>query len=156
MAYADPANFDVNILLARAQVEKCAILKEAGDPSYKVLIHQPYNTAQRLHRVKAHQELYYIVAKSLLINNRTARAVKTVKKALRLSPGNADYLLVLGDAYSQQAIFARKNNEDLYNSKRLFASAKGVYEEIISLGSAAKELKTRVLEKLKKLLEEMQ
>jgi len=140
-AYADPSRYDVNLLLARAQVEKCAELKRKGDPSYKTLVYRPYETAQRLHKVRTHQELYYITAKSLLINNRPARAVKTIKKALRLLPDTPHYLLVLGDAYYEQAVFAKKVDRDAYIIKRLFAKARAAYEEIMSLEHADAETK---------------
>ena len=81
--YAGSTNFKLNLLLAKAQVEKCAILKAKGDISYKTLIHQPYEMGKRLHQINnIHPEPYYIVAKSLLINDRSTRARKTIRKAL--------------------------------------------------------------------------
>ena len=74
-ASAEPGNFKLNILLAKAQIEKCAILKAKGDKSYKTLIHQPYQKGRMLHKIdQTRPEPYYIVARSLLINNRPYKA----------------------------------------------------------------------------------
>ena len=149
-AYADPANFELNILLAKAQVEKCAIMKEKGNVAYKTLIYQPYDTAQRFHKIRAHPDLYYIAAKSLLINNRPYRAIKTIKKALRFAPDNTDYLLVLADAYCAQARALKKNEEDSYYSKQLFSKANDIYKKVIETKKDNEEFKTKIEEKMKR------
>ena len=152
-AYAEPFNFKLNFLLAKAQVEKCAILKAQGDKSYKTLIHEPYRTGRRFHKVdKTLPEPYYIVAKSLLINNRLSRAGRTIKKALYFSPNNADYLVVLGDVCHAQAEYT----DDSYQANRLFSEAKGAYEKAIkNIGENAKEFRTEVEAKLQKISEKM-
>jgi hypothetical protein len=50
-AHTEPLNLKLNFLLAKAQMEKCAILKSKGDMSYKILIHEPYRTGRRLHKI---------------------------------------------------------------------------------------------------------
>jgi len=150
-AYAEPTNLKINILLAKAQVEKCATLKAKGDDSYKILIRQPYETGQRLHKLQAHPEIYYIVAKSLLINNRIMRAKRTIKKALRLSPNNADCLIVLGDANNILA----EDEKDSYEASRLFSEAKGVYEKAIEIRKGDEEFKTNVEKKIKNIEEKI-
>ena len=149
-AYADPNNFELNMLLAKAQVEKCAILKEKGDVAYKTLINQPYDTAQRLDKIRAHQELYYIAAKSLLISDRPLRAINTIEKALRFAPDNTDYMLVLADAYCARADFFEKGEKDSSYAKQLRSKAKDIYEKIIEI-SKDDELKIKVKEKMNKL-----
>jgi len=144
-AYAEPTNLKINILLAKAQVEKCATLKAKGDDSYKILIRQPYETGQRLHKLQAHPEIYYIVAKSLLINNRIIRAIKNIKKALRLSPNNADYLIVLGDANYIQAEY----EEDSYQASWLFSEAKDIYEKALKIKKGDEGSTTDVEKKIK-------
>ena len=80
-ASAEPGNFKLNILLAKAQIEKCARLKSKGDKSYKTLIYQPYQKGRMLHKIdKTRPEPYYIVARSLLINNRPYKAERAIKK----------------------------------------------------------------------------
>ena len=149
-ASAEPTNLKLNVLLAKAQVEKCAILKETGNMSYKVLIHQPYETAGRLHKLQPHPELYYIVAKSLLINNRYSRAKRTINKALYYSPNNPDYLLVLGDVYLGLSKFRK---DDPYYEKRLLTKAKAAYERAVEIKNEVKgyvDLKIQqISEKLK-------
>jgi len=144
-AYVEPTNFKINILLAKAQVEKCAILKAKGDESYKILIRQPYEIGQRLHKLQVCPEIYYIVAKSLLINNRIIRAIKNIKKALRLSPNNADYLIVLGDANYIQAEY----EEDSYQASWLFSEAKDIYEKALKIKKGDEGSTTDVEKKIK-------
>ncbi len=151
-AYAEPTNFKINILLAKAQVEKCAILKAKGDESYKILIRQPYEIGQRLHKLQVCPEIYYIVAKSLLINNRIYRARRPIKKALRLSPNNADYLIVLGDA---NYILA-EHEEDSYEASLLFSEAKDVYEKAIEIKKGDEEFRTNVEKKIKNIEEKIE
>ena len=150
-AYAEHTNLKTNILLAKAQVEKCAILKAKGDDSYKILISQPYETGQRLHKLQAHPEIYYIVAKSLLINHRIMRARRNIKKALRLSPNNADYLIVLGDA---NYILA-EHEEDSSKAIRLFSIAKDIYQKAIEIKKDAEEFRTNIEEKIKNIEEKI-
>ncbi|MBW2568329.1 MAG: hypothetical protein JRD93_01820 [Deltaproteobacteria bacterium] len=151
--YNNPTNVELNTLLAKAQVEKCAILKEKGDKSYKAIIKQPYITGVRLHKtIGPRPEFYYIVAKSLLINGRSSRAKKTIKKALYYEPNNADYLIVLGDAYCVQAEL-RKNDEDRYYANQLFSKAKDAYNNALKTRMDDKEFRTIVENKIEQLSE---
>lgn len=149
LAYANPTNFKLNVLLAKAQLEKCAILKENGDPSYKVSVHQPYETGVRLHNLQVHPELYYITAKSLLINNRPARAKKNIQKALYYSPNNPDYLIVLGDACFELSKFRK---DDPHYEKQLLAKAKSAYEKAVEI---EKEVESYVDIKLEQISEKL-
>ena len=151
-AYAEPTNFKINILLAKAQVEKCATLKAKGDKSYKILIQQPYETGRRLHKIdKTNPELYYIVAKSLFINNKIRRAIRTIKKALYYSPGNADYLLVMGHGCCVLA----DHEEDSSQAIRLFSIAKDVYQKAIEIKKGDEEFRTNIEEKIKNIEEKI-
>jgi hypothetical protein len=125
--YTDSDNFDLNILLVRAQVEKCVQLKDQGDMAYKTLSQQTYDTAQMLHQKRAHHELYYVTAKCLLISDRPFRAAKTIKKALRFAPDEIDYLLVLADAYMARAASLRKSDKDSYFAQSLVTDADALY-----------------------------
>ncbi len=153
--YNNPTNVELNVLLAKAQVEKCAILKEKGDSSYKTLIKQPYITGKRLHKMFGPKpELYYIVAKSLLINNRINRARKTIKKALYYAPNNADYLIVLGDTYCATAEKDKRGGEDSDCYNESYSKAKDAYEKAITIKNDD-EFKTKVEKKIKKISEKM-
>ena len=153
--YNNPTNVELNVLLAKAQVEKCAILKEKGDSSYKTLIKQPYITGKRLHKMFGPKpELYYIVAKSLLINNRINRARKTIKKALYYAPNNADYLIVLGDTYCATAEKDKRGGEDPDCYNESYSKAKDAYEKAITIKNDD-EFKTKVEKKIKKISEKM-
>jgi hypothetical protein len=123
-AELEPNNFKLNILLAKAQVERCALLKAKGDKSYKELIMKPYETSQRLHKMyEKEAEPYYIAAKCLLINDRPSRAGRTIKKAIFYSTQiNADYFVVLGDAWSC-----------LPRYKITYDSAKAAYEKALAI-----------------------
>ncbi len=149
-ASLEPGNFKLNILLAKAQIEKCAILKAKGDKSYKTLIHQPYQKGRMLHKIdKTRPEPYYLVARSLLINNRPYKAERAIKKALYFSPANAEYFAVLGDAYKAQAEMSR-------DSDGLLSKAKDTYEKAIkATGEKAEEFKSIVEGKVKEVSEKL-
>ena len=150
LAYAEPNNTKANILLAKAQVEKCAILKAKGDKSYRTLIYQPYKTARRLHKLdKTNPELYYIVAKSLLINHRSQKSVRTTKKALYFAPDNPDYLVLLGDGCVALAE-GQQNSQQINN---LLSLAQDAYEKAIVFRKDDEEFKTNVEKKIKELSE---
>ena len=149
-ASAEPGNFKLNVLLAKAQIEKCAILKAKGDKSYKTLIHQPYQKGQVLHKMdETRPEPYYIVARSLLINNRPYKAERAIKKALYFSPANAEYFVVLGDAYKAQA-------ETTRDPDGLLSKAKDTYEKAIkATGEKAEEFRSIVEGKVKEVSEKL-
>jgi hypothetical protein len=148
LAYAEPNNPKPNILLAKAQVEKCAILKAKGDQSYKTLIYQPYKTARRLHKLdKTNPELYYIVAKSLLINQRVYKSVKTAKKALYFAPNNPDYLVLLADGYVALA----ESEQSPQRANDLLSLAKDAYEKAVVFRKDDEGFKTDIEKKIKEL-----
>ena len=149
-ANAEPGNFKLNILLAKAQIEKCAILKAKGDKSYKTLIHQPYQKGRMLHKIdKTRPEPYYIVARSLLLNNRPYKAERAIKKALYFSPANAEYFAVLGDTYKAQA----EMSQDPYG---LLSKAKDTYEKAIkATEEKGEEFRSIVEEKVNEVSEKL-
>ncbi len=157
-AHDNPYNFTLNILLAKAQLEKCAILKENGNKSYKTLIYEPYAIGQRLHKMDERRyEPYYIVAKSLLINNRAHKAKRTIKKALYFAPNDAESLLVLGDAYFE---IARREESSASaeefsiedKASRLFSQARDAYEMALE---KKEEFRDYVEKKLKEISEKL-
>jgi tetratricopeptide (TPR) repeat protein len=151
-AYADPSNYKLNVLLAKAQLEKCAILKASGDTSYKELVQVPYVTGRRLHKInKTRPEPYYIVAKALLINNRREKSIRTIKKALHYSPKNPEYLIVLGDGYHEMGDY----ESGRWNKERFFRLAKDAYEKALKFGKDIPGVGTTVEQRIDELSKTM-
>jgi tetratricopeptide (TPR) repeat protein len=105
---------------------------------------------QILHKIdETRPEPYYIVARSLLINNRPYKAERAIKKALYFSPANAEYFVVLGDVYKAQAEMSR-------DSDGLLSKAKDTYEKAIkATGEKAEEFKSIVEGKIKEVSEKL-
>jgi len=147
-AYDNPSDFRINVLLAKAQLDKCAILKANGDKSYKTLVQQPYVTGKRLHKIdETRPEPYYIVAKALLINNRLDRSIRTIKKALYYSPDNPEYLIVLGDGYAVLGDHEYRLGE----KQRLFRIAKNAYEKALKFAKDIPELNPVIEQRIDEL-----
>ena len=147
-AYDNPSDFEINVLLAKAQLEKCAMLKASGDKSYRALVQEPYVTGRRLHKIdKTRPEPYYIVAKALLLNNRLDRSIRTIKKALYYSPNNPEYFIVLGDGYTVLGDHERQPG----NKQRFFGMAKDAYEKALKFGKDIPELNKTVEQRIDKL-----
>lgn len=147
-AYDNPSDYRTNVLLAKAQLEKCAILKANGDKSYRELVQHPYVTGRRLHKIdETRPEPYYIVAKALLINNRPHRSVRTIKKALYYSPNNPEYHLVLGDGYLVLGDREQRSME----KERFFRMAKEAYEKALKFGTDIPGFDTTVEQRIDEL-----
>lgn len=150
--YRNSTNIELNILLAKAQTEKCARLKEQGDKSYKKLIRQPYVTAVRLHKMTGmNPELYYISARCLFINNRPSRAKRSIRKALYFKPGNPEYLVTLGDINISLANRAKRDGEDPVMYEDLYSNAKDAYQQALAAKRDDDAFVKRIEEKLKNL-----
>lgn len=83
---------------------QCEMLKHQGNDTCKTLVHRPYQIGERLYRTNpARPEPYDLAAKSLEINHRPRKAVRTIKKAIYdAGPAHADYAeyqVVLGDLW---------------------------------------------------------
>jgi tetratricopeptide (TPR) repeat protein len=152
-AYDNPSDFRINILLAKAQLSQCAILKANGNKSYKTLVQQPYVTGRRLHKIdETRPEPYYIVAKALLINNRLDRSIRTIKKALYYSPDNPEYLIILGDGYSALGDHEYRLGE----KQRFFRIAKDAYEKALKFGKDIPELNTVIEQRIDELSKKLE
>jgi hypothetical protein len=151
-AYSDPSNYKLNVLLAKAQLEKCAILKANDDNSYKELVQVPYVTGRRLHKIdKTRPEPYYIVAKALLINNKRGKSVRTIKKALYYSPNNPEYLIVLGDGYREMG----EHGTGFGDEERYFRLAKEAYEKAVKFGKDIPGVGTTAEQRIAELSKKM-
>ena len=107
LALSNPLDLIINWLLASAQLEKCELMKINHDANYKYLVMQPYEIGLRLLRpFSSRPEPYYLIARSLTLNDRPRKAYDYIKKALELSPPEhrwyAEFLMVLGDSFSGQ------------------------------------------------------
>jgi tetratricopeptide (TPR) repeat protein len=99
------------VLLARAYLGKCSVLKEKGDPSYKTLVFKPYEIGKQLitqysHTPKYLSQGWYICGHAVLINHRAKKAIKYTEKAIQISPSptsEVHYYFVLADAYAEVA-----------------------------------------------------
>lgn len=121
------------LLLAKAYLEKSELLKQKGDKSYKVLVRKPYEIGKRilLARDQHLPEALYVCAKSFYINQRATRAIKYVKKAIKLSPAPpVEYFILLGDANFTMAK-AQESKDSFENRYRI--PAKKAYEKVIAM-----------------------
>lgn len=161
-AIVDPYDFDINLLFAKALLAKSGQLKTRLDDYHRELTMDAYAIGQRLHRKSpTRSEPYYIVAKSLLINERLAKAKHTIEKAIYLaSPGHPDYaayLELLGDCQAKEAgsdVQMRKLAAGSYNaalaigsnepgfSERVYRKQKAI-KPFEAIGNSSKELDSR-------------
>jgi hypothetical protein len=154
---SDPASsrddYDSDMLLARAQLKKCALLKKRGDESYKTLVQEPYRIGLKYRRVNPTlHEPYYITALSLLINDRPSRAINSIRRAINLSPGNGEYFLLRGDAF--HVILGREKDprmrEEFYTKGRM------AYDSALELAGGNDELASKVQNRIDNLTKTME
>lgn len=105
----DPYDERINGLLARAYLDKCEKLKEAGDKNYRYYVKSPYVIGIRLLKAKPTlPEPYYLVAKSLLLNNRPLKASRAIEKAIYYAgPQHKDFCLyweTKGDCWTDMMV----------------------------------------------------
>jgi tetratricopeptide (TPR) repeat protein len=126
-----PSELKSSILLAQAYLGKSDLLKRQGDKAYSSLVLLPFNTGEELinhHNQQVQSEGFYIVAYSLFINDRKARAQKHLKKALELQSfctPEVRYLLLDGRIKAAQGF---EKHDDLK-----IISARKVFEQIIDM-----------------------
>lgn len=146
-AASNPGDFPLNILLAKAQTEKCEDLKARGDKSYKSLVKEPYLTALRLFKIDPYRaEPYYVAAKCLVINKSPTRAVRSIKKALYFSPNTPEYLITLGDGC---ALLGERDQQRMQKD-RLFSIARDAYQKAAA-GTQNEKLRAEAEMKIKAL-----
>lgn len=127
-----PSELKRSILLAQAYLGKCELLKEQGDEAYKYLVLLPFNTGEGLmshHNLHVQSEGFYLVAYSLFVNDRKARAIKHLEKALEISSSfskpEVRYFLLYGRIKLAQG--AAKHDDLAY------MAAIKVFEKIIDM-----------------------
>jgi hypothetical protein len=144
-ATADPLDFDINVLYAKALLSKCAKLKKLKDVFYKELVYRGYEIGIRLNKnAPGKPAPYYLIAKSLLINDRSAKALPSIEKAIYFaSSEDEDYgsfLEILGDCQHIEA------GSDKAKLKEAISSYKAALEK----GSQEQDFSERLKKKLKK------
>ena len=135
---SNPKDIKSQILLAKAYLEKCDLLKEQDNQQYKTLVWKPFEIGKKiiLPRDQYLSEGLYICGRSFLINNRANKANRYIKKAIKLStPPPAEYFIALGDVQ-----FAMAKNEDstynensTYNEDANYLAAKQTYKRVINM-----------------------
>jgi len=126
----NPTSIKYNLILSKAYLEKCELMKENGDEKYKDMVLIPFNIGKRLYNINYSSDSLYILAKALVLNGRAIRGKKYIKKAINQSTSsksNIDYYFVLADAESSISRFDKKYKEFSY------LRAKKKYEKIISM-----------------------
>jgi hypothetical protein len=106
-AAEDPYKFEPNWLLGTALLETCEQMKAAGNPGYRHLIKRPYEIGLRLYKAQpSRPEPYYLIARSLTLNDRPHKAGNWILKAIHFSSPQhqsyPDFQMVLGDSWTGQ------------------------------------------------------
>jgi len=143
-AYDDPNNWKINVLLAKAEIGKCEVLKAQGK-DYVALARKAYDTGRSLHQFnKSHIEPYYIIAKTRFLLNRYMRALGTIERALSLPCENPKCLMIKVDLYVLWADwYAKQSNREL--------EAIAAYEKAIKLRKGDVEFERKINKKIKRL-----
>jgi len=120
------------LLLAKAYLEKCGMLKEEGDQTYKFLVMKSHEIGKKiiLPRDQYLSEGLYICGRSFYINDRPERAARYIKKAIKLlkSPP-VEYFIALGDV---QFVLA-KNDDSMEAESINYLAAKKTYKRVINM-----------------------
>jgi hypothetical protein len=133
-ALSAPSNFEINWLLSSAVLEKCEMMKRSRDEKYKHSIMRPYEIGARLLKVYPHRpEPYYLIARSLAINNRFHKAGGYILKAIHFSTPShknyADFQMVLGDSYFGQMLQSTKRGPaEGHKKDTLYIRAREAYK----------------------------
>lgn len=129
---SNPQDIKSQILLAKAYLEKCNIMKEQGSHQYKTLVYKPFEIGKKiiLPRDQYLSEGLYICGRSFLINRRANRASRYIKKAIKFSMSPpAEYFIALGDAQ-----FAEGIDEDPTGTESsYYLSAKNKYKKVVDM-----------------------
>ncbi len=144
LAYDAPNNWKINVLLAKAEIEKCETLKAQGK-NYTTLARKAYDTGRSLHQFsRSHIEPYYIIAKTRFLLNRPMRALGTIERALALPGDNPKYLMVKVDLYVLLADwYAKQYNREF--------EAIAAYEKAIKLNKGDVEFERKINKKIERL-----
>ena len=126
----NPKDIKSRLLLAKAYIEECELLKQKGSAGYKSMVIKAYEIGKEIHLARDEHlpEALYVCGRSFHINERSERAIKYIKKAIRLSNAPPpEYFIALGDAQ-----FTVARNEDPTGLKTpYYLLAKTTYQKAI-------------------------
>ncbi len=130
---SNPQDIKSEILLAKAYLEKCDLLKEQHNQEYKSLVWKPFEMGRKIIKPRDQylSEGLYICGRSFLINHRATRAAKYIKKAIKLSTSPpAEYFIALGDTQFEMG----KNDDSMNSDGNLnYFAAKKTYNRVIDM-----------------------
>ena len=149
-----PADTKATVLLAKAYLGKCTLLKENDDKQYKDLVYKPFNIGKQLILQYPHNPTYlseglYICAYSFLVNHRSQKSKRYIKKAIRTSPApstDLDYYFLLADANAEMARVEYIRSDEAEIPPQYYEGEK-IYNDIIAM-DIADELKSQAYYKM--------
>jgi tetratricopeptide (TPR) repeat protein len=127
---SNPKDKSSELLLAKAYLEKCNLLKQEGSAVYEALVLRPYEIGKRIHLARDQHlpEALYVCGRSFYINNRRIRSMKYLKKAIKLSSSPpAEYFIALGDAQFDEG----KREDPAGMESTYYLAALNTYSKVI-------------------------
>lgn len=151
-AYQHPNDFELNLLLARAEVEKCEQQKVSGDNSYKASVMSVYQRGQRLYNMnRNHPEPYYIIAKSLYLNDRAPKACDIARKAVYFAPFDPHYQLFYGDLLMERAATWQDDLDSADYVAKTYKEAMTAYEKALYNTKLDEGLQKKIRAKIERI-----
>ena len=131
-AAEDPYKFEPNWLLATALLEKCEALKADQNTAYRHVVKRPYEIGLRLFKAQpSRPEPYYLIARSLTLNERPHKAGKYILKAIFFSspqhPYYPEFQMVLGDSWTGQML--QGNSRGYARAREAYQTARELRED---------------------------
>ena len=128
----NPTDYKFNVILAKAYLEKCEVMKEDGNQEYKDLALIPWGIGKRLYSASQSPESLYICAKAQNLNDRPTRAKKYIKKVIDESDSskpNFDYYILFADVEAGLSIQEKMQKGSLFD----YSNVKEKYEKVINM-----------------------
>lgn len=144
---SNSSDFKSQLLLAEAYLEKCELIKETGSDYYKNIVIKPYEIGKAIHlyRNEYLSEALYVCGRSFHINGRSLRAIRYIKKAIKLSMSPpVKYFIALGDA--QFGAAKREESQEPFEND-YYPVAQKTYEDVLNM-KIPNNLKAKVYYKL--------
>ena len=141
-----PWDFELNNLYAKALLNQCVAYKKRNDTIYRDLVRRPYEIGVRLAKNSPGRPgPYYIIARSLLINERPQKAMANIQKAVQLTGSfHQDwylYMEALGDCWSAK----------IGSDSKARGEARKAYKAALASNRGDHEFQKSIKQKLKKL-----
>lgn len=115
---------------SRALLKKCQRMKENNNSEYQKLVYKPFEIGKRMIRKNRQSHTgYYIIAKSLLVNEDPAQGCEYIEKALHYKPDNYSYQKLKGKLYLERASMLHDKDRALHYLK----TSKSAYKQCLGL-----------------------